>query len=762
MAGDSAKFVVEFQADVAKLRKEIQSLKKDVGDLNKGDQRTKKEQKRYTADEQRRLRTERREKKKDQDLELKHVRLVHRSKISMDREASRARTRIMEQEVRAFQRMAKRGPLPAHLDPDGRYNNQRQPSRTRTALGYAGAAVGGAALFGAGMVINAARAGYERYMELQVARGRSIGLGATNALGSRGKRPNADIVAGLRGAGGGKLGYSAIDVANMNPLMARATGHNGPRELMQATRASGMEAGEVGDIFGGLRRSGFSFTPGQGGASAGANMFKKLMSAAVQSGLEHARSGELVEGIVKLADQQHESLAANVDPTKMAAMLAAMGRANPALQGNSGVGLYTKLAQGIMKPGGGEWGEAFMNQAMGFGKPGGKTSYYDAEYMREEAASNPEIIKKVLQEARAQFGNGHERNFAMREATGMTLHQAQAISDIDLSSKSSAEKQAEIAKIMEDAQPLEKQSLDAMKEIGGGVKRIAELTDKAVGVGAKFAPIIEHLEDLQYKVLKDILTAMDTLIGYVKDIRNFIFGEKGGDKAKAILAGVNKDVAELGGKTAAEAQAILSKRTGKLAGAVNAAAADPSMRETYEAVKQAGVWNFIKGDMSGTDAARSRAEGGGGALDEMNRQAGMSAAMERITGKYGAKARLTERMLNYVQGAGDKAVVRGGVDEEFGNLLDQGFSLMEAGAQQAPAGMKRKKRGATDKGVVPTPPAAPASQTGEGTGGDSASSDRKPHASLRINIGGMDPRIGFSPAPQGPGTPPIKATRGIG
>lgn len=701
MAGDSAKFIVEFQADVAKLRKEMQGLKKDVADFNKGDKRNKNEQKKYVADESRRTKVDRREKKKDQDQERKHIRLMGREKLTQDRTGSRERIRAMEQEVRAYQRLSKKGPLPAHMDPDGRYSQQQQRQRSRvTGSGLMGAA-GAVGLGIGGFLVSAATKGYAQYNEMRVARARSIGLADYSTAAKKGVNPNAGILSGLRNAGGGKLGYSKIDEANMNPIMARATGANNVKELMQGTRASGMEAGEVGGVFGGLRQAGYSFAPQKGG-SGGANAFKKLMSGAVQSGLEGARKGEFIDGIMSLVEQQRGMATGKIDATKMAAQLASWGATGkPGLQGAAGASLMGKVSGGITNPGGGEWGSNFMNQAMGFGKPGGTTSYYDAEKMRESAGRDPAVVEKAMKEFSRQFGGfgkggGKEESaLAMRESLGVTLDQAEALQDIYSSTKTSTEKQTEIAKIMEQAQPLEKQSLDAMKGLGGGVKRIADLTNKGIEIGSKAAPLIEKMEDWQHQFLEYLMQmAQDIayIANYFKDLVADKTGAKGatGDQMTEISKLRKKLVdPNLSEKDRQATMAMIKKREASARAGIEVQAEDLGT-----VTNSLNPWGTNKGDIMQQVGNLDRESAGSAAQFKRGQQV---AAMR--------KSGMLPKSMD---------------DRALSDFIESGVAPPDM--VDAQRGIKQRRHGkmtGPDGGVIKTPDAPPPSQTGNGVGAHS-------------------------------------------
>lgn len=736
MAADTAKFIVEFQADVKSLRKTISELKKDVGDFNKGDKRLKKEQTQYAAQDKRRMTVERREKKRDQDMERRHVRIVSRDKVTADRTASKERIRAMETEVRTYQRLAKKGPLPAHMDPDGRYSG-RQSQKQGGALGrgysWAKAAAFGVGALGVGLLKGAAESGYQNYMEMRVARGRSIGLGAAG-MGNR------DVVAGLRGARGGRLGYSSIDTANMMPTMARATGSMNVKELMQGTRVTGMEAGEVGSIFGGIRQAGHDFKDQGKAGSAGMNQLKKIMSAASQSGLENARKGELIEGVMSIAKQQQGVVTGKIDLSSIASALALWGKTGqPGMQSTAGANLYGQVTNSIKNPGGGAWGDAFMNQAMGFGVPGGKTNYHDAKWMREEAATNPDIIKKVMDYARKTLKSPNEQDFGISEVMNVSMHQARALQGVYSPDKNATEQRAGIEKIMEEAQPLEKQSLDEMKKLGGGVQRVAELMERSIGVGEKFAPMIDELENLQYKVLQEILKVLQEIEKDLKELRDFFLkNQTNAGKASGSLdaAQTMRDQAR-GSKTSTDAVSRYKQEFLALKQARDQAGATVGFN-------RASALELVTGAITGDDKKNIRQQV---AMEQEATRKGLAAGgryarAKKIQDTYG-DVELTPEMKKYIDAGGDAAV-------QAGNFDDMNVP--------APPEMKRKKR--TNSGVVaPTAAPAPAANGASvGTSGATASSTTQ---KVDVTVKHVTTRASDAPtmAVQTAGSPATPATR---
>lgn len=648
---DNAKFVVEFQAEVKKLRAAIAELKKAQKDAQQGAKQNQNLEKRYQRERDKHVKDSRKQDEKSRKEEKKHIQFMSRE----ESKRNKAQLSSMQRQQAAYANLLRKNQqlekqLSKRASGGGGPGGQgRQGGGFWRGLGVGMAA--DAAVRGAwGMLVGGATAGYQKFMEYRATMGRNIGLG-------RGR----DINRAVRGARGGQLGYSLTESAGMVAPMARATGQLSPRELQQGGRASGLETGEVADVFGAIRRAGYDFTPQGKKGSAGANEFKKIMSASVASGLEKGRLPEFAQGVMQIVEQQRSMATGTIrvaDIAKTLAMWGSSGR--PGLQGAAGAGVFQKVTGGIMSPGGGDWGQAFMNQAMGFGKPGGQTGFYEAEKRREQAGRRPEIIMDVMKEFAAQFGGfgkggGEESALAMREALGVTLAQAEALQDIYKNSQSVDEKQAQIAKIMEEAQPIDKQSLDAMKEIGGGVKRIAELTDRGIGIGAKAAHIIEKVEDVEYKMLQQLIRIAEGVERIVGEISSF-FG--GGKKSTAATSGAldTAENASEGTRRARTAKQALEayKSEHKALSAVPQEQRNLEWTQSPEGMLEAAR-NLATGDITGAAAKRQYDK-----LDSERRQKQLNAAVraqraQQILEKYG-DVPLTAELKKYIsQGSEDDA-----------------------------------------------------------------------------------------------------------
>jgi hypothetical protein len=169
-----------------------------------------------------------------------------------------------------------------------------------------------------------------------------------------------------------------------------------------------------------------------------------------------------------------------------------------------------------------------MLQALGFGKPGGGTRYYEALRTQEQGIQDPRNLPKLMKEVYSQLGDparggrarvNEEANIAMKEMTGLSLRTVEELQTLVASGKTSEEKQKEIEKILEKAEPLEKQSMRAMqKGFGGVVRYLAGIEADQIEIGATVAPMFMNMQKLQLKALKWLVEWLPDISGTLKDI----------------------------------------------------------------------------------------------------------------------------------------------------------------------------------------------------------------------------------------------------
>lgn len=381
----------------------------------------------------------------------------------------------------------------------------------------------------ANFAITGATQAYQTYMQYGAAQGQLVGLGT-----------RAQLRGGAREAGkarGARLGFSMIDTAQQAAGIGRATGNIGAvYRAQQAARATGMDVGEIGGYMGMVRQAGYGFggmAMGPGGqmqqvGQSGPKQLEKIIAAGMLSGIEKSRLPEFMQGMSGIVGAAGARAAGAVDTSSIAAFASLLGKSGqPGFQGARGMNVAQQLMQATVTPGGGEAGQAMMLQALGFGKPGGETPYYEALRRQQQGMQRPENVAAMFKEVYSQLGvvgaggrgpGQQEANIALNELTGLSLEQVETAGDILNSGKSAEEQMAAIKKLMEEAEPIEKQSLKAMKEFGGIASYIAGKTDQLIGIGSKWAPIFQEIDKVQRDVLLKLSQLLPGIIEWLKKI----------------------------------------------------------------------------------------------------------------------------------------------------------------------------------------------------------------------------------------------------
>lgn len=367
-----------------------------------------------------------------------------------------------------------------------------------TAASYAGRGLAAAGFFVGSALFARGREAYGAAEQYDITQGGLTGLGRRRDFSPH---------------GGARFGYSSTDTAAQAGAAARATGNLGSVTQAQAlSRALGMDMGAATGVMGQLRGTGlkFSGTNGQGGG--GADQLKKIIAAGFESGLERARVPEFIEGVGELVSTAQRQFATGVKSDGYASLLALLGRSGqPGLQGSAGVGVAAQLDQAIKNPGGGDAGRAVMLQALGFGTPGGNTSYYDAIQQQEKGAMDPQNVMKLFQSTGSRFGQGQQQILALKEMTGLSTNQLEGVRS-SLNNGNSAEALEKIKAAMEASKPVEEQGLDQMKEMGAALVRIADQSDILVDEGHEILPSIQKIVDIERDLMEKIFPILsDTL-----------------------------------------------------------------------------------------------------------------------------------------------------------------------------------------------------------------------------------------------------------
>jgi hypothetical protein len=386
----------------------------------------------------------------------------------------------------------------------------------RTALNIAGG-VGG-------FVLGGMQQAYGTYMQYGAARYGMTGLGTPAAM-RRGMR------AAGRGRTGVSLGFTPTETAQMAPGVAGATGALGATGVAQQLALAGGfgpgRAGEAVQYMGVMRQAGAEFG-GAGNIKARQKEFSKTIALGMESGLEKARLPEFFAGVGSLVRSQFATAAGKVDANTIAKQLAVLGAGGAGFQGARGAQIMGQLDAMIKRPGGGEAGQAVVLQAMGFGKPGGKVNYYDALKKQQKGIRDPSNIRAIMDEVYRQRGaveaggadpRNREANMMFAQMSNLSLEQVETLKNIHASNMTSAEKQAEIEKVMKDAEPVDKQALRVSKEGFAGIKKHqAGVEAMQIKVGAKFAGPMMKLQKFQLQMLDHLTDWLPKVIGWLKKI----------------------------------------------------------------------------------------------------------------------------------------------------------------------------------------------------------------------------------------------------
>lgn len=396
-----------------------------------------------------------------------------------------------------------------------------------------GAAVGGGLL---GLAAGAMIKGYQNWASFQQSLAPAIGVGG-----------NVSQAAWGAGKGkGGALGFNVAERASLIPQMARATGTISPREMMQAMRSTAMSAGEVGDVFGTMRAGGAAF--GKGGR--GSKDFSEMIEGGMLAGFKRAELPKYFSSVTRLMQRQMQVSAGDVTArgfSELAAMLAKSGKSG--LMRERGVQTLAAMQQAILAPQG-EQNIAFMQRAMGFGVPGGRNDYFQAEVQREKGL-DPENMQRVMKQLESEFGFGGEARGArlkLRELTGgaIGLERGKELIDLYKSGKGQEEKLKETKDILDKSKSLQQQAYEAMRDSGADLGHLVEQFDKSVELGSDIKEEIQALEDAQMKLtqivielLKDIRDAVQPVAQLLRDIIQWVKSLWGGDDETAKATGAS-------------------------------------------------------------------------------------------------------------------------------------------------------------------------------------------------------------------------------
>ncbi|GAF90087.1 unnamed protein product, partial [marine sediment metagenome] len=169
-----------------------------------------------------------------------------------------------------------------------------------------------------------------------------------------------------------------------------------------------------------------------------------------------------------------------------------------------------RLNESIVKPGGGEAGQAMMLQAFGFGKPGGGSSYYEAKKRQQEGAT-PENVKAMFGEFGKQKGGGEAQILALETVTGLGITQLEELREV-VQTMSGPGREAKLKEILDKAAPPEVKAAKGIADLGDMAKQQAIVTNHALTVGKQVAASVMAMQLAMNELVVTILPqAVDLL-----------------------------------------------------------------------------------------------------------------------------------------------------------------------------------------------------------------------------------------------------------
>jgi hypothetical protein len=331
---------------------------------------------------------------------------------------------------------------------------------------------------------------------------------------------------------------------------------------MQIQRATAMDAGQTAGMMGIMTRAGGAdFKTAQGRRE-----FENMMKKSISSGLDHARMPEFLEAATSVVQTQARYRVGDVGTGDIASVLERFGQTGlSGLLGARGGAVAGALEAGFRAQGGSEAGRALMLRSQGFGKPGGTTSYYEASKALEKGLTE-ENLSKLLTETRQEFGGGEKQILALQNMfPQLTKEQLEGVRKAFKEGD-----KAKIEQVVKDAQPLEKQSLEAMKESGTYLKDIAELQKRDMVIGAAVKQDIETIRDEVNKVVMELLPsavqALRLISELITGLYEFMVQVFGGKVSEAERAAAHERIASA--RSPAELRALQRSHKQKAAAAL--------------------------------------------------------------------------------------------------------------------------------------------------------------------------------------------------
>lgn len=346
--------------------------------------------------------------------------------------------------------------------------------------------------------------------------------------GRRGYRPNT-IMEKLRA--GEQYGYSVQESVDQMRGVARATGGIGLLQDIQATsRTTGMDIGEMTGFSGTLTRAG-----NQMKGEKGRRLFARVLTDAVSSGLDDSRVGEHFDAVANMVQATAETEAGEVNTKQISGLLRNISGLGAGFQGARGAGFLTKFDTVLKGGGGGDAERAFMLQSMGFGTPGGGTSFYDALKRMQRGIfgkDGAENFVAMLRHAETVGGGGEETNYILNKLTGVTLDQIETFRAA-FSGGGLAGLQRALDAEGDPEKDVQQRLVDGVRTFTEGARVQANLTNRLVDIGEQNIASVRELRsavnDLGDKTIVPLMTdafklIVDVIAPGIRQITSWLTG----------------------------------------------------------------------------------------------------------------------------------------------------------------------------------------------------------------------------------------------
>ena len=351
-------------------------------------------------------------------------------------------------------------------------------------------------------VLTTVTAGASGYILNKVRQGTAMNYGfrasqdVLTGLIEPGERAGSMFSIGNRAyARGARLGMSPESLMKATASYAKAMGEQSSQEggltLAKVRGTTGMSVSESAGVLASIRGRGV-------GAKKAENELAKMFGVAFSSGVEEStRQPEFVKSFADLMIRAHAKGATTASAGRVVAGLGARGGA---LGQSYAISAAAQLDQAVSGGGPMTSQAAFTRMSIGYGRPGSKMNFFQAEAMRRKGIlANPQMLMSILDTLRqTTFGNKDAMAYQLVNMYGLEQAQAEKVAGMhslgsfkaqDIYNEAKAQ-----AKTPRGAQVRKAADIDLMKATSG-------LTDKFESLNTKVSELArQKLPELMKKI----------------------------------------------------------------------------------------------------------------------------------------------------------------------------------------------------------------------------------------------------------------------